>query len=78
MQSLIGPPYAADEECYIQTLFLGNAPPIVNQVDLGLIWEYVKNVPLFRNNQDALIFASGSVAFEFVNGKRSGRWSGGG
>lgn len=54
---------------YIQTLFPGNATSIVSQVALGPIREDAKYEPLFRNNQDALILASGSVAFEFVNGK---------
>ena len=36
---------------------------------LGPIWKEVENPVLFRINQDALIFASKSIAFEFRNGK---------
>lgn len=38
---------------------------------LGPIRKEVENPVLFRINQDALIFATGSIAFEFINGKCS-------
>ncbi|GAA6446649.1 hypothetical protein K170097C1_50400 [Hungatella effluvii] len=43
------------------------AAPIVSQVALGPILKDVENTVLFWVNQDALIFASGSIAFEFIN-----------
>ena len=36
---------------------------------MGPIQKDVDNPVLFRFNQDALIFASGSIAFEFINGE---------
>lgn len=36
---------------------------------IGPFWKDIKNPPLLRIDQDALVFVGGSVAFEFVNGK---------
>jgi len=41
----------------------------MGQVALGPVWEDIKDSPLVRINQDALIFASGGIPFEFVNGE---------
>lgn len=51
---------------------LGDITPIVSLVNLGPVREDVKNMPLFRINQDeldTLVSVGGSVAFEFVNEK---------
>ena len=74
----VGAPHIADEELYLQAFFPGNVPPIISQMALGPIWGECRGSGAFRINQNALIFTGRSIAFEFVNGKRCGSWSGGG
>lgn len=65
----IRPPHIADEKLNIKAFFPWNATPIIGQVALGPVWEDIKDSPLVRINQDALIFASRGIPFEFVNGE---------
>ena len=67
----IRPPHIADEKLNIQAFFPWNATPIIGQMALGTIWEDIKDSPLVRINQAALIFASGGIPFELVNGESS-------
>lgn len=64
-------PHIADEELNIQAFFPWNTTPIIGQVALGPVGENIKDSPLVRINQDALIFAGGGIPFEFVNGESS-------